>query len=144
MTTLDFSYQRELQIQFLSDKKLPQETNLEKNIFEEMKKCLECELNQLENENDQQQRDYGYKKFDEYYSIFEKNLLISSSIETKMEANVRNKEIQEFEDALDNLIQNLDQNVDQISEKVWNEIKGYFDTFVVSIIQTTDLDGNLI
>ena len=134
MTSGDFSnHEKDLSssksLKFLKETNLPSSSELEGLISKKVIDFLECDLTELKDLNENQQKEFGYKKFDEYYLVFERSLLSNTS---QNETNTHNLQIESFKLALKTLTDTLNKSVEKISENVWEEIKIDFNSSVVS------------
>ena len=129
MTSSDFSSHEQALSKFVEETNLPSSSQLESLISKQIVDYLEYDLIELKDLNENQQKEFGYQKFDEYYSVFERSLLSETS---PNETDTPNLQIESFKLALKTLTDTLNQSVEKISENVWEEIKIGFNSSVVS------------
>ena len=129
MSSSSFSNHEQALSKFQEGTNLPSSSQLEKLISKKIKGYLECDLNELKDLNEIQQKEFGYKKFDEYYQEFERSLLSKTS---QNETDTPNLQIESFKLALKTLTDTLSHSVEKISDNVWEEMKIDFNSSVVS------------
>ena len=129
MTSSDFSNHEKALSKFVEGTNLPSSSELESLISKQIVDYLEYDLIDLKDLNENQQKEFGYEKFDEYYLEFERSLLSETS---KNVMDTPNLQIESFKLALKTLTDTLNKSVEKISENVWEEIKIDFNSSVVS------------
>ena len=129
MTSIDFSNHEQALSKFVEGTNLPSSSELESLISKQIVDYLEYDLIDLKDLNENQQKEFGYEKFDEYYLEFERSLLSETS---KNAVDTPNLQIESFKLALKTLTDTLNKSVEKISENVWEEIKIDFNSSVVS------------